>query len=30
VGDEQTEIRILEKDKKKNEWKIALVGVLRK
>lgn len=29
-GDEQTEIRILEKDKKKNEWKIALVGVLRK
>jgi hypothetical protein len=27
-GNEQTEIRILEKDKKENKWKIALVGVL--
>ena len=30
AGNEQTEIRILEKDKKQNVWKIALVGVLRK
>ena len=29
-GPEQTEIRVLEKDKKENEWKIILVGVLKK
>ena len=29
-GPEQTEIRVLEKDKKDNEWKIVLVGVLKK
>jgi hypothetical protein len=29
-GPEQLEIRILEKDQTKNEWKILLVGVLKK
>ena len=29
-GPEQTEIRILERDKKDNKWKIVLVGVLKK
>lgn len=29
-GAEQTEIRVLEKDKKDNKWKIVLVGVLKK
>lgn len=29
-GPEQTEIRILEKDRKSKEWKIILVGVLKK
>ena len=29
-GVEQTEIRILEKDKDKKDWKIVLVGVLKK
>lgn len=29
-GPEQTEIRVLEKDKKDKEWKIVLVGVLKK
>jgi len=29
-GIEQTEIRILEKDKDKKDWKIVLVGVLKK
>lgn len=29
-GPEQTEIRVLEKDKKDNAWKIVLVGVLKK
>jgi hypothetical protein len=29
-GPEQLEIRILEKDQPKNEWKILLVGVLKK
>lgn len=29
-GPEQTEIRVLEKDKKDNQWKIVLVGVLKK
>jgi hypothetical protein len=28
-GPEQTEIRVLEKDKKDNTWKIVLVGVLK-
>jgi hypothetical protein len=28
-GPEQTEIRVLEKDKKDNAWKIVLVGVLK-
>jgi CMP-2-keto-3-deoxyoctulosonic acid synthetase len=29
-GPEQTEIRVLEKDKKDKQWKIVLVGVLKK
>lgn len=29
-GVEQTEIRVLEKDKKDDKWKIVLVGVLKK
>jgi hypothetical protein len=29
-GPEQTEIRVLEKDKQNKEWKIILVGVLKK
>ena len=29
-GPEQTEIRVLEKDKEDKEWKIILVGVLKK
>lgn len=29
-GPEQVEIRVLEKDKAKNSWKILLVGVLKK
>ena len=29
-GPVQTEIRVLEKDRKNNEWKIILVGVLKK
>lgn len=29
-GAEQTEIRVLEKDKKDDKWKIVLVGVLKK
>ena len=29
-GPEQVEIRVLEKDRKSNEWKIILVGVLKK
>ncbi len=30
IGPEQTEIRILERDKKDNKWRIVLVGVLKK